>query len=125
MDLVEKIVAAATEVHRILGTGLLESVYESALFYELNILGISCQRQLPIPVVYKGVSVRQPLFLDLLVENEIVVEVKASEKDNPYFQIQLFTHLKLLNVKSGLLVNFGKQCLRDGICRIVNDPLLN
>ena len=121
-ELSERVIEAASEVHRILGTGLLENVYESALYHELTLQGISCQKQLPIPVIYKGVPVRQPLFLDLLVENQLVVEVKATVKDNPYFQIQLFTHLKLLNVKSGLLINFGKEFLRDGVCRIVNDP---
>ena len=122
-NLCEKIIQAATEVHRILGTGLLENVYESALCYELALQGLVYQRQVPIPVLYKGISVRQPLFLDVLVENQIVVEIKAIEKDNPYYQVQLFTHLKLLNLKSGILINFGKAFLRDGVCRIVNDPI--
>ncbi len=125
MDLQEKIIAAAQEVHQTLGTGLLENIYESAFCYELSLAGLSYQRQLPIPVTYKGISVRHPLFLDVLVEGEIVVEIKALEKDNPYYQVQLFTHLKFLNLKSGLLINFGKQHLQEGIARIVNDPIQN
>ena len=103
-DLSEKIIQAAIEVHRVLGTGLLESVYESALCYELAMQGLGYQRQVPIPVMYKGVSVRQPLFLDILVENQVIIEVKAIEKDNPYYQVQLFTHLRLMNLRSGILI---------------------
>src|SRR5579872_6966132 len=121
-NLAEKIIEAATEVHRVLGPGLLENVYESALCYELAMQGFIYQRQIPIPVLYKGVAVRQPLFLDVLVENQIIIEIKAIEKDNPYYQVQLFTHLKLLGLKSGLLINFGKAFLKDGISRIVNEP---
>ena len=122
-SLLEKIIEAASEVHKILdGPGLLESVYEAALCHELILRGYQCKRQVPIPVVYKGASVREPLYLDLLVENQVIIEVKASEKDLPYYQIQLATHLRLLKIKSGLLINFGKQYLKDGISRIVNDP---
>lgn len=119
IHLSEKIIQAATEVHRHLGSGLLENIYESALFHELTLAGISCQRQLPIPVLYKGTPIRAPLFLDLFVENQIIVEIKATEKDYPYHHVQLFTHLRLLGVKSGLLINFGKEFLQDGISRIV------
>lgn len=122
-DLCERIIQSAIEVHRTLGAGLLENVYESALCYELASQGFGYQRQIPIPVLYKGVQVRQPLFLDILVENQIVIEIKATEKDYPYYQVQLFTHLRLLNLKSGILINFGKESLQDGICRIVNDPI--
>jgi GxxExxY protein len=76
----------------------------------------------PIPVLYKGVSIRGPLFLDILVDQQLVVEIKAIEKDNPYYQIQLYTHLRLLGIKSGLLINFGKEHLKDGICRLINEP---
>lgn len=124
MDLSEKVVQAAIEVHSILGPGLLENVYELALCHELKLLGVNYQRQVSIPVVYKGVSVRQPLFLDILVENQIVVEVKAMEKDNPYYQVQLFTHMRFLNISKGLLINFGKEYLPDGICRLNNAPAL-
>lgn len=121
-NLLEQIVTAASEVHHHLGgPGLLESVYESALYHELSLRRIACQRQVPIPVLYKGAEIRQPLFLDLLVENQVVIEIKAIEKDNPYFQTQLYTHMRLLKMRLGLLINFGKEHLKDGVCRIVND----
>lgn len=120
-SLSQKIIHAATEVHRHLGPGLLENIYESALCHELNLSGLACQRQIPIPVIYKGIPVRGPLFLDLLVENQIIVEIKATEKDYPYHHVQLFTHLRLLKVKSGLLINFGKAYLPDGVSKIIND----
>lgn len=124
-NLAEQIIDAANEVHRHLGgPGLLENVYESALCHELAIRKIPYQRQVPVPVLYKGVHIREPLFLDILVDRELVVEIKAMEKDNPYYQAQLFTHMKLLGVKSGLLINFGKQHLKDGICRLANEPTI-
>jgi GxxExxY protein len=123
MDLCEQIIQAANEVHSILGPGLLESIYELALCHELGLLKVGYQRQIPIPVIYKGVSVRQPLYLDILVENQIIVEVKSIEKDNPYYQAQLYTHMKFLNIPKGLLINFGKQFLQDGICRLNNEPI--
>ncbi|MBI5273068.1 MAG: GxxExxY protein [Chlamydiia bacterium] len=123
-DLTETIVAAAVEVHRCLGAGLLENVYESALCHELAAqYGLLCQRQVPIPVLYKGVPVRAPLFLDVLVERQVVIEIKSAEKNYPYYQMQLFTHLRFLGLKIGLLINFGKESLNDGISRIVNDPI--
>jgi GxxExxY protein len=124
MDLCERIIQAATEVHSILGPGLLECVYELALCHELGLLGVNYQRQIPIPVVYKGVPVRHPLYLDILVENRIVVEVKSMEKDNPYYQAQLYTHMKFLNIPKGLLINFGKESLQDGICRMNNESIV-
>lgn len=121
-NIAEEIVLAAIEVHRVLGgPGLLESVYEAALYHELSLRKIASQRQVPVPVLYKGASVRQPLFLDLLVENQIVVEIKATETDNPYYYAQLLTHLRLLGIPSGLLINFGKKQLKEnGISRICN-----
>jgi GxxExxY protein len=76
---------------------------------------------MPIPVFYKGVAVREPLFLDIFVEEKMVVELKATEKDYPVYHVQLLTYLRLLGVKSGLLINFGKQHLKDGIYRVVNE----
>lgn len=123
-NLQDQILDAANEVHRYLGgPGLLENVYESALCQELALRKIPYQRQVPVPVLYKGVQIREPLFLDVLVDQQLVVEIKAIEKDNPYFQIQLFTHMRLLKIRTGLLINFGKEYLKDGICRLVNDPV--
>lgn len=125
-DLAETIIDAATEVHRHLkGPGLLETVYEAALSYELKLRGINSQRQLPIPVLYKGAPIREPLYLDLLVENQIIIEIKASDKNLPYYQAQLLTHLRLLELPIGLLINFGKEYLKDGVAKIFNNVLLD
>jgi GxxExxY protein len=115
------IIRAAIEVHRTLGgPGLLESIYEAALFHELSIQGLKIQRQKPVPVIYKGVNIKEPLFLDLLVENKVIIEVKATEKNQPIFATQLLTYLRLTGIKLGLLINFGYIHVKDGISRIVN-----
>jgi len=121
-ELADQIIASAQEVHKLLGgPGLLESVYESALCHELSLRVIKTQRQVPIPVLYKGAFVRDPLYLDILVEDQAILEIKATERDYPFFQIQLSTYLRLTGVKSGMLINFGKQYLKDGICRLNNN----
>jgi GxxExxY protein len=121
-ELFEKVTEAAVEVHRNLGgPGLLEAIYEAALCHELSLCGVECQRQLPIQVLYKGVIVREPLYLDIMINNEMIVEVKATEKNYPFYQAQLFTYLRLMGVKYGLLINFGKKDIRGGVCRIIND----
>lgn len=121
-DVSHAIIGAAIEVHRLLGgPGLIESVYESALCHELTLRGLQNQRQMPVPVLYKGFPVRGPLFLDILVENKIVVEVKAIGKENPYYQAQVATYLRLTGLKLGLLIDFGKTLLKDGISRITNE----
>lgn len=126
IDLAESIIEAAAEVHRQLkGPGLLETVYEAALSYELKLRGINNQRQLPIPVLYKGASIREPLYLDLLVENQIIIEIKASDKNLPYYQAQLLTHLRLLELPVGLLINFGKEYLQDGVAKILNNVMFD
>jgi GxxExxY protein len=125
MDLAENIINAATEVHNLLGgPGLLESVYESALCHELSLRKIGFQRQVAVPVVYKGKSVRRPLFVDIVVENQLVIEVKALESDNPYYLAQLCTHLRFMGIPKGLLINFGKEFLKDGVSCIANEITL-
>ena len=115
----QQVVEAAIEVHRLLGgPGLIETVYESALCYELSLRGVPSQRQLPIPVTYKNNVVRDPLFLDILVDNRLIIEVKATGKDYPYYQAQLNTYLRLTGLKWGLLINFGKEQVTDGIVHI-------
>ncbi len=119
-----KIVGAAIEVHRHLGgPGLLESIYESALCQELLLKGMRVKRQLPVTVKYKDVVIRDPLYLDILVEDKVIVEVKAVEKDNPIFKTQLLTYLRLTDLKLGLIINFGKYQVRDGVHRIINGQL--
>jgi GxxExxY protein len=118
----DQIIEAALEVHRLLkGPGLLETVYETALCHELSLRGIPNQRQIPIPVTYKNCQVREPLFLDILVENKVIIEVKATGKDYPIYQTQLLTYLRLASIKFGLLINFGKEDLKDGIYPVLNN----
>lgn len=118
----DQIIEAAIEVHHQLGgPGLLETIYEAALSHELLLHGIQNQRQLPIPVKYKNHTVREPLYLDILVENQVIIEVKATSKDFAFYQAQLFTHLRLTGKKFGLLINFGKENIKNGITHVVND----
>lgn len=112
---------AAIMVHRTLGgPGLLESVYQDALVYELNLRGLKVEKEVVVPIKYKGVIVGDPLRVDILVENCIVVECKATEKDNPIFAVQTLTYLRLLGLHLGLLINFGKETLIAGFRRVVN-----
>lgn len=125
-DLIENkitfsIIEAAIEVHKTLGgPGLLESIYEEALAYELQLRKIPIKRQVLVPVMYKGMSIRDSLRLDLLVNNQIIVEVKATETIAKVHSAQLLTYLRLTNCKLGLVLNFGQSLLRDGISRVVN-----
>ena len=116
-----KIIGAAIEVHKTLGgPGLLETIYEEALFYELTLQGINVQRQLPVQVLYKGITIKDPLYIDILVDNKVIIEVKATEKNNPIFETQLLTYLRMTGIKLGLLINFGNEFVKDGIARIAN-----
>ena len=118
-ELTEKIIGAAIEVHRTLGPGLLESVYEECLCRELALRGISFRRQLPLPVVYKGVRLDCGYRLDLLVEESVVVEVKAVQEILPVHEAQLLTYLRLGGWKVGLLLKFNTSVLRRGVRRMV------
>jgi GxxExxY protein len=123
-EIYQQIFDAAVEVHKYLGgPGLLETVYESALCHELSLRGLRTQRQLPIPVTYKNKEVLDPLFLDILVENKMIIEVKATGKTYPFYHAQLLTYLRLAQMESGLLINFGNAEIQEGIFQIVN-PLL-
>ena len=116
-ELTEKIIGAAIEVHRVLGVGLLEVVYELALCHEFDLRGLSYQRQVAIDVVYKGVTIHGQR-LDLLVNGEVIVELKAQMKlaDNTY--AQLLSYLKVKGLKRGLVINFAESKLVNGIKRI-------
>ena len=112
---------AAIMVHRTLGgPGLLESVYQDALVYELRTRGLKVAKEVVVPVKYKGVVVGDPLRIDIFVEDRIVVECKATEKDNPIYAVQTLTYLRLLGLHLGLLINFGKETLVAGYRRVVN-----
>lgn len=118
----QQIIGAAIEVHRTLGgPGLLESVYEEALAWELRSKGIKLQRQLAVPIVYKGQRLAEPLRLDLLVEDLVVVEVKAVAAFNPIFEAQALTYLRLMNLRLALVINFGAKYVKDGVHRVVNN----
>jgi len=116
--LTERIIGCAIEVHRQLGPGLLESIYESALCVELEWEKLRFQRQVALPVEYRG----RPLGehrLDLIVEEMVVVELKSVERFEPVFEAQLLTHLRLAKLRVGLLINFNSRLLRDGVKRYV------
>lgn len=116
-----EIIGAAIEVHRHIGPGLLESAYEECLCQELKIRKIKFNRQVALPVTYKGIDLDCGYRLDLVLEGLIIVELKAVEKILPIHEAQLLTYLKLTNLKIGLLINFNSVVLKDGIKRIVNN----
>lgn len=118
-ELTERIISAAIEVHKCLGPGLLESAYEQCLCHELHFRGIKFQRQKPLPLEYKGINLDCGYRLDILVERQIVIELKTVEKILPVHQAQLLTYLKLWPAKVGLILNFQEARLKDGICRMV------
>lgn len=121
-EITDRIIAAAIEVHKTLGgPGLLESIYEDALAYELELRKIPFQRQVAVPVLYKGVPVRDALRLDLLVKDLVIIEVKATERILELHSAQLLTYLRLTHRRLGLVLNFGQSRLCDGICRVVNN----
>ena len=117
-ELTERIIACALAVHRELGPGLLESIYEEAMTIELANEGIPFVRQLAMPVFYKGIPLSGSFRVDLVVENRVAVELKAVEAILPVHKAQLLSYLKLGGWKVGLLFNFKTALLRDGIRRI-------
>ena len=116
-ELTEKIIGAAIEVHQVLGCGLLESIYEEALCHEFQLRNIKYQRQVAMDVIYKSVVI-QGQRLDLLVNDEVIVELKAQSKLSEVAKAQLLSYLKAKGLKRGLLINFGELRLIDGIKRI-------
>jgi GxxExxY protein len=114
----DQIIGCAIEVHRTLGPGLLESIYEKALCFELQSRGIKVHAQLAIPVVYKGQSLGEHR-LDLLVEDQVIVELKAVDRLDPVFHAQVLSYLRLTGKQVGLLINFNVPVLKDGIKRIM------
>jgi GxxExxY protein len=119
-QITERIIGAAIEVHRHLGPGLLESAYEECLCYELNQMGLQFKRQVRLPVLYKGVRIESAHKMDLLVEDAVVVEIKATEDVAPVHSAQVLTYLKFSGKHVGLLINFNVPVLKDGLKRIVN-----
>lgn len=117
-DLTQRIIACAIEVHRHLGPGLLESVYEAAVCLELTDAGLSFRRQVAVPVTYKGrrIAEHRP---DLIVSDFVVVEIKSVEQFNPVFVAQMLTYLRITNLRVGLILNFNRAVLREGIKRVM------
>jgi GxxExxY protein len=116
--LTEKIIGCAIEVHRTLGPGLLEVTYESAMAVELRLAGLIFERQLVIPITYKGQSVGD-YRLDLVVEKSVIVEIKSVDRLDSIFEAQSLAYLKITGIRRGLLLNFNSRLLKDGIKRLV------
>lgn len=120
-QLTDRIIGSAIKIHRRLGPGLLESAYESCLAYELDSQGLRVCRQKAVPLIYERVKLDCGFRADLLVESRVVVELKCKEQLHPVDEVQLLSHLRLLNLQVGLLINFHVVRLKDGIRRIVNN----
>jgi GxxExxY protein len=117
-----EIIGAAIEVHRTLGgPGLLESVYEEAMVWELQNCGLNVERQVAVPIQYKGNRLSTPLRVDLLVEKLVIIENKATIDYNPIFETQTLTYLRLMDLRLGLVINFGEKYVKNGIHRVVNN----
>ena len=114
------VIDTAIEVHRELGPGLFESIYESILSYELNTLGLSVRSQVPIPIVYKGLKFEQGFRADLLINNKVIIELKSVERVLCVHKKQLLTYLKLTGCRLGYVLNFGESLMKHGITRLVN-----
>ena len=118
-ELTEQIIGAAIEVHRAIGPGLLEAIYEECLCHELALRGLSFERQLIVPVIYKGVKLESKHRLDVLVQNTVILELKTVDRILPIHEAQLLTYLRLLSKPVGLIINFNVPALRLGIVRRV------
>jgi len=119
-DISGKIIGAAIEVHKHLGPGLLESAYEECLCCEMTLRGIKFERQVPLPLNYKGVDLDCGYRMDLLVEDKVIVELKSIEALEPIHDAQLLTYLRLRDAWLGLIINFNVIMLKDGVRRLVN-----
>ena len=120
-QLTGRIIGSAIKIHRRLGPGLLESAYENCLAYELDLQRLRVVRQKAVPLIYEKVKLDCGFRADLLVENRVVIELKCKEQIHPVDEVQLLSHLRLLGLQVGLLINFHVVRLRDGIHRIVNN----
>ncbi|MEW6202525.1 MAG: GxxExxY protein [bacterium] len=119
--LTETIIGIAINIHRSLGPGLLESAYEACMVYDLAQAGLKVEQQKPLPIIYRDVKLECGYRLDLVIEDEIIIELKSIEKILPIHNAQLISYLKLSGCKVGLLINFNVEMLKDGIKRVVNN----
>ena len=119
-DLAEIVVDTSVHIHQKLGPGLLESVYEAVLAFELGHRGIIIERQVPVPLIWNGMLVEQSFRADIIVENKLILELKSVEKIIPVHKKQILTYLRITGLKLGLLLNFGADLMKNGIVRLVN-----
>ncbi len=122
-NLTNEVIGAAIEVHKQLGPGLLESVYEECLLFELSNRDIKAERQVKLPLCYKEQALNKHFVIDLLVDDKLIVEIKAVEDILSVHEVQLVTYLKLADKKLGLLINFNESILKHGIRRRINGQL--
>jgi GxxExxY protein len=120
-DTTGSIIEAAIKIHKILGPGLFESVYEEVMEYELTRQGMVVERQLAIPVQYEGLRLDVGFRADLLVNKEVIVEIKSVEAIKPVFKKQVITYLRLTGHKIGLLINFNEELVKNGVTRLINN----
>jgi len=118
-ELARQVVDAAFHIHKVLGPGLLESVYEACLCHELTKRGVSFQKQVVLPIVYDGLEIETGLRIDLWIENKLIVELKAIESLHEIHTAQIMTYMKLTETRLGLLINFNVPVIKDGIKRII------
>lgn len=120
-EISQLVIGCAIKVHTALGPGLLESAYEECLYYELKKEGLKVEKQKALPLIYEEIKLEVGYRLDLIVENKVIIEIKACEALNDVHLAQVLTYLKLSNVKLGLLINFNETRVKDGIKRVVNN----
>ena len=120
-EIAKIIVDAAFQIHKRLGPGLLETVYEVILAHALDTRGLKVERQVPVAIVFDGIRFDEGFRADLIVEDKVIVELKSVENVIPVHKKQLLTYLRLADKKLGLLINFGSELIRDGISRVVNN----
>ena len=120
-EITGEIIDASIKIHKQLGPGLLESVYEEVLHYELTKRGFHSQRQASLPVIYDEIKMDIGFRIDLLVEEKVIVELKSVETVTPFFKKKLLNHVRLANLKIGLLINFNEELLKNGITRLFNN----
>jgi GxxExxY protein len=119
-EIATQVVDAAFKIHTTLGPGLLETVYEVVLAHELQKRGLCVEREVPIPIVWETIKFNEGFRADLIVEGKVIIELKSIETMAPVHKKQVLTHLRLTNLKLGLLINFGEELIKNGISRIVN-----
>ncbi len=118
-DLTKEIIGAAIEVHKLIGPGMLESAYEECLCYELKLRGLNYERQKPVPIVYKKIKLECGYRIDILVENKIILELKAVEGFNPVHEAQILTYMRFAEKRLGLLINFNVTKLTNSLKRYI------